>query len=456
MSVSKKSETKREMLFSKSDLKYLVIPLIIEQFLNRVVGMLDTVMVSSVGESAISGVALVDSVNALMMTLFSALASGGAIVASQYLGSKNQKESNSAAQQLLMSTTILSLILCAVSLLFNGPILYLLYGSVEPAVMEHARSYFYITAVSYPFIAIYNAAAALFRGMGNSKVAMKTALLMNIINLVGNAFLIYGVGWGAFGAGLSTTIARGVAAVVMLVLLRNETLPIYVRSYKPKELHLPMIRRILKIGIPNGLENSMFQIGKIMVTSLVATLGTEAITAQAVANSLINIPVLPGFAFGLAMTTVVAQCAGAGEYDQAQEYTSYLMKWSYGLLFVLNIAVLLIIKPLLGFYNLSPETFQIALNIMVIHGIAAMLVWSTSFALPNAIRAAGDVKFTMVVSMFSMFAFRIGFSYLFVYFFGFGIYSVWFGMVIDWTFRSVCFVARWLSGKWRGKAVTHA
>lgn len=451
--MKKDEQVQQKRLFSARDLRYLVIPLMIEQLLSRSVGMLDTAMVSSVGESAVSGVSLVDSINALMITLFSALAAGGAIVAGQYLGSKDKEKSSRAAQQLLLVTTFLSLIIGAAALIFNKQILDLLYGSVDASVMENARSYFYVTAVSFPFLAIYNACAALFRGMGNSRVSMFSALIMNIINVGGNALFIYGFNMGAFGAGLSTTIARIVAAIILVALLRNPELDINVRSYSPRDFNPSMIKRILNIGIPNGLENSIFQIGKIIVASLVSTLGTISISAHAVADSLTSLPVGPSSALGLAMTTVVAQCVGAGRYEEADYYISTLMKVAYGFLFVLSSLMMLSLKPVLGFYNLSAESYNIAFRIMIYHGISSILLWTPAFALPNGLRAAGDVTFTMVISIFSMFAFRIGGSYLLIRGFGMDVLGVWISMSVDWLFRGGFFLWRWRSGRWKHRAV---
>lgn len=440
-------------LFTRKALIRLIIPLIIEQALALSVGMIDTIMVAFVGEAAVSGVALVESVNILMIHLFTALATGGAIVAGQYLGRKEEESARHAARQLVIAVTLCSVAVTALALPLNGPILRALFGQVEADVMASARTYFYITAASYPFIAVFNAAAALFRSMGNSRKAMQNALIMNLANLAGNALFIYGFGWGVFGAALSTLLSRMLAAITMMVMLRSPALPVRVRSYSLRGIDTGMIRRILRIGIPNGLENSVFQFGRIIVTGLVALHGTASIAAHAVANSLTGIEVIPGTAIGLAMLTVIAQCVGAGDYAQAKRYARTLTRYAYAAMIALNAVMLAILSPVVGLYNLSAESSALAIQIMVIHGIGAMTIWPPSFVLPNALRAAGDVRFPMTVSILSMFVFRIGVSYLLVYVFRLGVISVWLAMCADWIVRSVCFLWRWRSERWQRYSV---
>ncbi|GHU38670.1 MATE family efflux transporter [Spirochaetia bacterium] len=443
----------KNAVFSKENLRRLIIPLIIEQTLALTVGLIDTIMVSFSGESAVSGVSLVDNITVLIINLFTALATGGAIVAAQYLGAKDKKNSERAAKQLIIITVFFSLLVMILCLFFRRHILNLVFGNVEPEVMRNALIYFFITAFSFPFIALFNAAASLFRCMGNSKVSMINAFIMNIINIVFNAVFIYGMKLGVAGAAYATVISRIVASITMICMLRNRRLAISVRSYSLKDTSFLMIKRILNIGIPNGLENSIFQIGKIIMTSFVAGFGTSSITAHAIGNSIAGVGVIPGQAMSMALITVVAQCVGAKEYDQADTYIKHLMKQAYIYVATLNIAILVLLKPILSLCNLSGETFNLAYKLLLIHGIGAIFIWVVSFTLPNAFRAAGDVRFPMVVSISSMFIFRIGFSFVFSMTFHIGVLSVWFAMIIDWVFRSVCFLLRWKSGKWKKTAL---
>jgi putative MATE family efflux protein len=341
----------------------------------------------------------------------------------------------------------------AVCLALNRPALSLFFGNIAPGVMGNARSYFYITALACPFTALFYSGAALFRVMGDSKTPMLIAAVMNVINIAGNAVFIYGRGWGAFGAGLATTLSRMVSAAVMVWLIRNPKQAIFVRAFHFKKIDREMIKRILKIAVPNGLENSFFQAGKIILTSLVATFGTAAVAANAVGQSIATVAVIPSFSVGLAVTTVVAQCAGAGEYNEADYYIKRLLKWSYIFMAVLNALILLALNQIISLYHLAGETFYLAWQIAMVHGIAAVALSPASFALPNAFRAAGDVKFPMWVSILSMMVFRIGSAYIFAYFFGLGALSVWVAMIIDWAARSLCFLWRWKSGKWKTQTV---
>ena len=443
-------------LFSKLDLRRLIIPLIVEQALAFSIGVVDTVMVASVGESAVSGVSLVDAINFLLVTLFTALATGGAIVAGQYLGMKEADHAKRAAKHLLLVAVLAPLVISVLCLCLNKPILSLLFGRVEPEVMHHASTYFYITALTYPFIAIYNAAAALFRTMGNGKVPMLNSLVMNIVNIIGNCIFIFGLGWGVFGAAVATLISRVIAAGSIMTMLRNPSLDIHIRSYSLRNIEAGMMKRILRIGIPTGLENSVFQLGRLVMTNLITTFGTAAVAANAVGVSLSLIGIIPGQAIGLALLTVVARCMGAGEEAQARQYVRIMMRKAWVYMLLLNIGLMLLIVPTLALYHLSAETYKLAFWILILHGTSAIAVWVPSFTLPNALRAAGDVRFTMITSISSMFIFRVGCSYLLAGLTGLGVWCVWISMAVDWTARSICFILRWKSGKWKTKVVIEA
>jgi MATE family, multidrug efflux pump len=442
-------------MFSRKDLQKLIIPLIIEQVLAVLVGMVDTIMVSSVGEAAVSGVSLVDAIGILLISLFAALATGGSVVAAQYLGGKNKEQASKSAKQLLLSVLMLSSLIMVISLIGNKAILHLLFGDVDAAVMGNARTYFFITALSYPFLAVYNGCAALFRAMGSSKVSMRTSLIMNGLNILGNAIFLYGFKMGVEGVAIPTLISRIVAAVIMLVLIKNRNNSLYIDNYKHIRFDWPMIKRILHIGIPNGLENSMFQIGKILVQGIIASFGTSAITANAVAGNIAGLETIPGAAIGLSMITIVGQCIGANELEDAKKYIIKLLKVAYGVMIVLNIGVILFINPILSIYNLTPQTKELAIQLAVLHSIFCMIIWPTSFALPNALRAANDVRYTMIVSITSMWLFRIILSIIFAHYLNMGVMGVWIAMVVDWLFRSICFITRLVTGKWKKHAIIY-
>lgn len=435
-------------MFTRKDLQKLIVPLIIEQFLAVTVGMADIIMVATAGETAAAGVSLVDTINILLINIFAALATGGAVVSAQLLGHGDKKGACKSANQILLTVFVISTTIMIIALIWNKSILTLSFGKVETEVMNSARLYFLISAFSYPFLGIYNACAALFRSMGNSKVSMYTSLCMNVINLVGNAIMLYGFHRGVEGVAIPTLVSRIIAAIIMVVLIHNQKHIIHIRKFSLKPDFI-LIKKILRIGVPNGLESSMFQIGKVLVQSLIASFGTTAIAANAIANTVSSFEIIPGSAIGLSLITVVGQCVGAGNFEQAKNYTFKLMKMAFLIMGVLNIVIALLCGPIVNFYNFSQETSDIAYNLIMYHSVVCIFIWPLSFTLPNALRAANDVKFTMMTSIISMWLCRIMLSYILGKYFGLGVMGIWIAMTIDWLFRGTCFVIRFLGGKWK-------
>ena len=436
-------------LFSRQALTALLLPLIAEQALSVTIGLADTLMVSSVGEAAVSGVSLVDSFNTLMIQIMSALATGGAVVTSQYIGHREPKNAKAAAAQILFVLSSFSLVVAAVVVVGRHAILRGIFGSIDADVMRYAETYFLLSALSYPFIGLYNAGAALFRAQGNSKISMLSSLVMNVVNIGGNAVLIFGFGMGVMGAALASLISRAVACFAVLSLLQKPACPLRVEGLQALKPDGGLIRRILRVGIPAGIENGMFQIGKLSVSSLTSTLGTAAIAANAVANTTTTFLNIPANAVGMAALTVVGQCLGAGEKEQAVYYSRRLLLTAYCGAWIMNISAFLFAnKFAISLFHLSPEAQAMALEVMVWFNIVSLFFWPSSFTLPNILRAAGDARFTMSVSIFSMWAFRVGFCYLMVLAFHGGLLSIWTGMFLDWVFRSLCFFVRFVRGKW--------
>lgn len=439
-------------MFTRKQLIKLLAPLIIEQVMTVLVGMVDVAMVAAVGETAVSGVALVDSISILIIQIMGALATGGAVISAQYLGKQQPENAGKAAGQLVTSTLALSLGITAVALLGNRHLLGAIFGKVEQAVMDNAQIYFWITALSYPFIGLYNACTALFRSMGNSKVSMFTSFIMNGINVAGNAVCVFGLKMGVAGVAVPTLISRMIAAGMMLVLIQNRNNTIRISSLKDLAPEGRMIKNILSIGVPAGLESGIFQFGKISLQSLVSSLGTASIASYAVASNLVTILYLPGNALGLGLITIVGQCVGAGRMKEAKKYTKLLVALDYGILAVLSTSMALGAGFFVSIYNLSAETAVMAQGLIRAHS-AAMIIWPVAFVIPHALRASMDAKFTMLISVFSMWAFRIGFAYLFVCVWDIGILGVWYGMFIDWFFRAVVFAGRFRGFEKRAVAV---
>ena len=436
-------------LFSRNDLVRLIIPLIVDQFLQVAVGLSDSIMVARVGEAAVSGVSLVDTVMLLIINIFTALATGGAVIAGQYLGRKDPKTGCEATAQLFNFTFLFSIFIMILGYLGQNVILYHVFGKIEPEVMKDSRTYLLIVLSSIPMIAMYNAGAVIFRAMGNSNIAMKTSLLMNSINVFGNALLIFGFHRGVEGVAIPTVVSRGVACVVILILLNNQKHELHILHPYPFKIKWNVLKKILYIGIPNGLENSMFQLGKIAVLSLVSGLGTASLAANAVGNNIANFAILPGMSFGFALLTVCAQCVGAGDFEQVKYYTKHMMRVEYLCLIASNLIVILALPFILSVYNLSDEAAQYANDIILYHAACVVTIWPLSFTLPNTLRAAADVKVTMVLSIISMWVFRFGFSYLLTMVFHMGIFGVWVAMTIDWLVRGIFFVCRYRSGRWQ-------
>ncbi len=436
------------MLYSNKDLKKLILPLVLEQFLAILVGMVDTVMISGVGEAAVSGVSLVDNINILVINITAAMATGGAVVAGHFLGQKDSESAGKAAWQLILFSSAASVVIFLMLVAFHRPLLYAIFGNVEAEVMSSAVTYLLITAISIVPLAVYNSCAALFRAMNGAKTTLMISILMNAINVVGNAILIFGAGMGVAGAAIATTVSRTVAAIAIFGMMFQTDRQIHIKGRVDWHINVRLIKKILYIGIPNGVENSLFQLGKILLLSLISTFGTYAMAANAVCNTLAGFNILPGQAIGLALVSVAAVCIGAGDFEQARYYTKKLM-----LIAVISIAALSAV--LIGFspwimkvYHLSPETEQLAIQIIRYHAVLAMLIWVPSFTLPNTLRAAGDVVWTMFIAIGSMWVFRIGASYVFHNNFHMGLLGVWVAMTIDWAFRSICYCLRYRGHKW--------
>lgn len=436
-------------MFSDKDLKKLVIPLVIEQLLVMLVGTIDTMMVSHAGESAVSGVALVDMIDYLIITILSALATGGAVVVSQYLGSGDKKKANISASQLFHVSAVFSVFIMIFCLIFHKVILKLLFGKIEEDVMQACITYFVITSFSFPFLGIYNAGAALFRSMQKTNVTMYISGLMNVINITGNAIGIFVFKAGVAGVAVPTLVSRITAALLITALLFKQKYKIHYTHDSVLLLKKEYAVRILKIALPNSVENGLFALGRVLVSGIVALFGTTQIAAHGIANSIFPIAVLVVNAINLAMITVVGQCIGSKEYQQSTYYTKRLMKISYLSTTILGILICAFLPLIPYFYALSDEVYRYTCILVILHNVLAVLLHPTSFNLANSLRAAGDVKFTMIVGIGSMLIFRLGSGVLFGITMNMGVIGVCIAMGMDWFARSAAFLLRYKSGKWK-------
>lgn len=426
----------------------IVFPLIIEQLLAVTVGMFDSMMVSSAGEAAISGVSLVDSINVLLIYLFSALSTGGAVLISQSMGKQDKQKTEHISKQLILAVFTCAVAVSFLAIVLRVPLLKLIFGKIETDVMNNAKIYFLITALSYPFLGLYNAGAAIFRSFGNSKLSMTVSLRANIINISGNALFIYVFKWGVAGAAIATLIARAFCAIIILYMLRSKKSTVVIRDLLKIRPDFATIKAVCRIGIPSGIENSMFQMGKVLTQSVVATCSTAHIAANAVANTLSQLQFIPASAVNLAVITIVGRCIGAGRNEEAKTMSRKLLLMAYSAIWVATVLIFLLLNPLLGLYDLSAESTKLAWTLMAMHSVMVSTFWPLSFSTPNSFRAAGDVKFPLVISMLSMWLCRVGLSYVFARGLGMGVIGVWMAMFSDWICRTAFFVPHYFRGKW--------
>lgn len=436
------------LLFPRRVLWMLLIPLIIEQMLNSLMGMVDTLMVSRVGAEAISAVSLVDSINNLVLQVFAAMAAGAAIICSQYLGRKDEKGCNDAAKQIVLTVVVISSVIMIIGVGFRKPLLHLIFGSVEEAVMTNAQMYFLITALSYPFIALFQAGAAFYRACGNSKFTMKTALIANVANIVGNTLFIFVLQMGAAGAAVSTLISRALCAFVVFYALRKPGYAIQLKNYFSIRPDLNLIVKILAIGVPSGIENGMFQFGKLAIQSTVSSLGTAAIAAQAMTIIFENVNGMAAVGIGIGLMTVVGQSIGAGRQEEAKYYIVKLAGYAEVAMIISCILVYIAARPVTVLAGMSEESTALCMQMILAITIVKPLLWVPSFTPPNGLRAAGDVRFSMITATLTMWLCRVALSIFLMRVVKTGPIGVWYGMFADWGVRGVIFTIRFVRGKW--------
>lgn len=436
------------LLFPRRTLWMLLIPLIIEQMLNSLMGMVDTLMVSRVGQEAISAVSLVDSINNLVLQVFAAMAAGAAIICSQYLGRKDEKGCNEAARQIVLTVVVISSVIMIIGVGFRKPLLRLIFGSVEEAVMTNAQIYFLITALSYPFIALFQAGAAFYRACGNSKFTMKTALIANVANIVGNTLFIFILQMGAAGAAVSTLISRALCAFVVFYGLRKPGYAIQLKNYFSIRPDFKLIVKILAIGVPSGIENGMFQFGKLAIQSTVSSLGTVAIAAQAMTIIFENVNGMAAVGIGIGLMTVVGQSIGAGRQEEAKYYIVKLSMYAEVAMIISCILVYLAARPVTILAGMSAESTAMCMQMILAITIVKPILWAPSFTPPNGLRAAGDVRFSMITATLTMWLCRVALSIFLMRVVKTGPIGVWYGMFADWGVRGVIFTIRFVRGKW--------
>ncbi len=434
--------------FTARDLRALIIPLIADSFLSILIGMADTIMVSDCGEAAVSGVSLVDSISNLLITVFSAFATGGAVVVSQYLGRKENDNAKRSAVNLIYISMAISILMTVVIMPFRGSIISALFGTIENEVRAYTDDYFVPILISYPFLAIYSALTALSRSERKSFRTMMVSILMNITNIGGNAILIYIVGLGPRGAGIASLASRIAGCVVMTVLMLHKNEELNIRGFFKGPVSPFLIKKILKIGIPSGLEGAAFHVGKIMVQSLVASLGTSAIAINAVAGNFNSYSNIPGNGINLAMITIIGQCRGQKNIKDVKYYTWLLTALVLIASASICLPFMLITPQVINFYGLESDSIAAAIPICRLCLLMCCTIWPFAFSLPNALKAVGDVKYILFVSFSSMWIFRVGGAYFMVKVLGMGVEAIWYAMYLDWIARGIMYSTRVLRGRW--------
>ena len=435
-------------LFDNKKMAVLLIPLAIDQLLNSFMGTVDTLVVSSLGSAAISAVTLVDSINILIVQAFFALASGGTVVCSHYLGCKKQDHAKEAARQLIFITFCLSALIAVICLLFNGQILGLIFGEVEESVMTNAKQYFFFSAISYPFIALYDDGSCILRAQENSSLPMKISICSNIVNIVLNIWFVWGLHLGVAGSACATLLARMFAMFVVMYKLRKPDLEIPVYDYFTIRPQWKEIRRILNIGIPSGIENSMFQFGKLAIQSSVSTLGVTAMAAHAMASNFESFNGIAGIGVGIGLMTVTGHCLGAGRKDEAVYYVKKFCVAAEIAVAGSCILLFLLARPIVTLSGMEPESMRLFLGLLTFITLVKPIIWVPSFIPAYGLRAAGDVKYTMVVSCLTMWLCRVSLCIFLIRGLGVGPIAVWIGMFSDWIVRGIFFTRRYMSRKW--------
>ena len=435
--------------FSNRDIQKMIVPLFFEQLLVMLVGIADTFMISYAGDAAVSGVSLVNMFNTIFLYLFTALASGGAVVVSQYIGSRNREKSTDAAGQMLMLITGISVVFMGAALIWNRQLLGLLFGSVEEPVMEACVIYLRISAYSFPALAVYNAGAALCRSMGRTKVTMQISLWSNGINIIGNAIGIFVLHAGVAGVAYPSLIARLFSAVAVTGLCLSRKSAVFYRMRSIFGWQRDMIRRILRVAVPNGVENGMFQLIKVALSSVTALFGTAQIAANGIAQSFWSLAALVGVAMGPAFITVIGQCMGAGDIRAADYYFEKLYRITLWLSVLWNALILAATPLILLLYPLSREITGLVFQLVLIHNVCNAVLFPRSGAFANGLRAAGDVTFTMYVSVLSTVFCRLVLSIVLGIWLNMGVIGVAVAMCCDWGVRALCFAWRYRSGKWK-------
>ena len=442
-------EAKKGHLFSPKDMAILIFPLVIEQLLSITIGMADTIMVSSYSESAVSAVSSVDVISYLFIQLFAAFSTGGAVIVSQYLGKGDREKAKTAAKNLIYISTTLSIIILIIGLSLKDLVIEWVLGKAEASVQRDASLYYVPIMFSFPFLAIFDATTAISRSIRKTTRTMLVAVLINIVNICGNYTLIYIFDMGAEGAALASMTSRAVGALVMFIIMRREKEECSLSHILKGPLSFDMQKRIMKIGIPSAIDGSLFSFGKLIVQSFIAGLGTSALAIHAVVGNFNSYSNIPGNAIALATISLVGYAAGAKNNNEERYYARLMLIIAIVATFAVTLPMYICAKEVISIYSLSSTNTLLAVPICRLCLVMCTFIWPFAFVLPNALRATGDVRFTMVSSVLSMWAFRVALCYILIFYFNMGVEGVWYAMYADWAFRGLLYFTRYKGSRWQ-------
>ena len=444
---------KNERLFSRRDLGNIYIPILIETLLTVTVGVADTMMVAQAGEAAVSGVSCFNTIQNFLIALFSAFATGGSVVVSQMLGMKNRDRAKSGVRNLMYLTVLASLALTIVFLFLREPLLRLIYGQSEEAVILAAKDYALPIVISLVFLASQSSLNAILRVQRKTRTTMWTSIAANVINIAGNAIFILVFHMGALGVGIATLISRIVASLILLFAASRKDLPSPLEKFFTGKKDGRMMGTIFSIALPSGLENSIFQLGKIVMIASIAQCGTASMAAFSVLDNIGTFANITGQAAGQTLMVTGGYAAGAGRFDESRRLTRTFLLIAYLSMAAIALVIVPLLRPLISLYSFSPETAALSYRILLEYMVWSTLVWPVSFTFPNILKSSGDVKFTMYTAVLSMWIFRVMFARILGIRMGFGIVGIMWGMYVDWVVRAVAFIIRYKSGRWTEKRI---
>lgn len=430
-------------MFDRKATMRLFWPVFVEQTFAVTINFLATIMVRSVSEDAMAGVGLVGILNFLVMNAFSAVAAGVSVVVSQCVGRGDPSGAGRAGSQSVVLTLYLSAGIGGVMALLSRPMLGALFGGSEPAVLEAANIFFVWSCLSMPMLALFTTLSGIARSTGNVRLPMFCSVLSNVAYVLTAALCIQGLRIGVAGAGIAMAVSRLIPAMLMGLLARKGRGGIYLPRLSPC-LNREVLRPVLKIAVPSGVDSLIFNGGKLLVNVFMSGMGTPVLAANSILNNLTSVLNLPGGAIQTIGVTITGQVYGKGDKREARRQMVRLTLYGMASVAALAAVMLAVLGPSIRVFGPSEETYSITRDVMYLIFAATPLFWPASFIVPQTLRACNDAMYTMWVSIVSMLLIRVFGSWLLGVYFGMGLLGIWLSMVLDWVLRGALFMPRML------------